>query len=111
MPNQSLPPVPEVAPAEAYRLLTTDGSAILLDVREPDEYAAAHVSGARLLPLGSLAAGMADLPPTETIVVICRSGRRSAEAVRQLQQAGFERPLNLTGGILAWREAGLPVME
>ena len=107
-------PVPEIGPDEAQRLIA-DGGAILLDVREPDEYAAAHVADARLVPLGQLAASLTgslnDLPRAGTVVVICRSGRRSAEAVRLLQQAGFERPLNLAGGILAWRAAGLPVVE
>jgi len=103
-------PVPELAPEEAYRMLG-DGGALLLDVREPDEYASVHVSGARLLPLGQLAAGLDGLPHDGTVVVICRSGRRSAEAVRLLQQSGFVRPLNLTGGILAWQAAGLPVVE
>lgn len=111
IPPQSDPtPVPEIAPVDAHRLLAACG-AVLLDVREPDEYAVAHVSGARLLPLGQVAAGLTGLPRAETVVVICRSGRRSAEAVRFLQQAGFARPLNLAGGILAWRAAGLPVIE
>ena len=103
-------PVPEIAPAEASQLLASSG-ALLLDVREPDEYAAAHVDGARLMPLGQVAASLGDLPRDSAVVVICRSGRRSAEAVRVLQQAGFAHPLNLTGGILAWQAAGLPVVE
>lgn len=103
-------PVPEIMPGDARQLLA-GGGALLLDVREPDEYQEAHVDGARLLPLGQLAAGLSDLPRAGTVVVICRSGRRSAEAVRLMQHAGFERPLNLAGGILAWRAAGLPVVE
>jgi rhodanese-related sulfurtransferase len=103
-------PVPELAPADANRLLAA-GEALLLDVRETDEYRTAHVDGAQFIPLGQLATGLTDLPRTDTIVVICRSGRRSAEAIRFMRQAGFERLLNLTGGVLAWRAAGLPVIE
>lgn len=103
-------PVPEITPVDARQFLS-DGGALLLDVREPDEYQTAHVDGAQLIPLGQLPTRLSDLPRTDTVVVICRSGRRSAEAVRLLQHAGFERPLNLTGGILAWRAAGLPVVE
>lgn len=115
-------PVPEIAPADAYALLQA-GAARLLDVREPDEYAAAHVDGAQLLPLGELSARLA-ADPTDVgaalseadrqaapLIVICRSGRRSAEAVRLFQQAGLSDARNLTGGIIAWRAAGLPVVE
>jgi rhodanese-related sulfurtransferase len=118
-PQPSAPhPVPEISPTDAHRLLGERG-ALLLDVREPDEYAAAHVDGARLLPLGQLQAALTpaapavldDLPRAETVVVICRSGRRSAEAVQFLQRAGFADPRNLAGGIIAWRAAGLPVVE
>jgi rhodanese-related sulfurtransferase len=103
-------PVPGIAPADARQLLDA-GDALLLDVREPDEYRSAHVDGARLLPLGQLSASLDTLPRAGTVVVICRSGRRSAEAVRLMQQAGFQHPINLAGGILAWRAAGLPVVE
>jgi rhodanese-related sulfurtransferase len=100
-------PIREIGPAEARRLL--DGGALALDVREPEEFAAGHVAGARLLPLGRLPTGLADLPRDRTIVVVCRSGRRSGEAVRTMQRAGFDDARNLAGGMLAWREAGLPV--
>jgi rhodanese-related sulfurtransferase len=103
-------PVPELSPLDARQLLEA-GDALLLDVREPDEYQTAHVHGARLVPLGQLPAGLTDLPRAGTVIVICRSGRRSAEAVRLMQRAGFEQPVNLAGGILAWRAAGLPVIE
>lgn len=108
--NQPAPsPVPAVEPAEAQRLL--DDGAFALDVREPDEYAAGHVAGARLIPLGQLAQHLQAIPRDRTTVVICRSGRRSGEAVGLLQAAGLTGSLNLTGGMIAWRRAGLPVEE
>lgn len=74
----------------------------LLDVREPDEYAAGHIDGATLIPLGSLQSRAAELPKDRPIVVYCRSGRRSAEAVSQLHALGFDTAVNLTGGYTRW---------
>ncbi len=102
-------PVPAVDPIDARRLLAE--GALALDVREPDEYAAGHVADARLLPLGQVAARLGELPRDRTIVVVCRSGRRSAEATRLLLGAGIADVFNLTGGMIAWRQAGLPVAE
>ena len=99
--------IPQVGPIAAQRLLQQ--GAFALDVREPEEYAAGHIAGARLLPLGQLSSRQGDLPKDQTIVVICRSGRRSGEAVRALQRAGFTTAYNLEGGMIAWRDAGLPV--
>src|SRR5690349_10452761 len=94
--------VPEVAPSTAQDLL--DGGALALDVREPHEYAEGHVAGALLVPPGQLVGKLGELPRSRTIVVACRSGRRSGEAVRTLQAAGFSGVLNLAGGMIAWRE-------
>ncbi|MEB3197787.1 MAG: rhodanese-like domain-containing protein [Candidatus Sericytochromatia bacterium] len=74
----------------------------LLDVREPGEYAAGHVAGATLIPLGQLGGELARLPKEREIAVICRSGARSGRAVALLRQAGFEAH-NVEGGMLAWQ--------
>ena len=108
-PTPGSTPAPAVEPHDAQRLFS--GGALALDVREPDEYAAGHVAEARLLPLGQVGARLGDLPRNRTIVVVCRSGRRSAEATRLLLGAGFADVHNLTGGMIAWRQAGLPVAE
>lgn len=102
-------PIPEVGPDRARCLI--DLGALALDVREPDEYAAGHVAGARLIPLGQLAQRLAALPRDRTIVVVCRGGRRSGEAVQLLRRAGFGTALNLAGGMIAWHAASLPVEE
>ena len=109
MTDSTPPQVPEVDPLRARRLI--DLGALALDVREPDEYAAGHVSGSRLIPLGVLARHLAELPRDRDIVVVCRSGRRSGEAVQQMQRVGFDKAVNLAGGMIAWRAAGLPIEE
>jgi rhodanese-related sulfurtransferase len=77
-------------------------------VREPEEWEAGHVPGARHVPLGQLPDRMGELGRTEPIVVICRSGSRSALATEWLTTAGFDA-VNLVGGMQAWAHAGLAV--
>jgi adenylyltransferase/sulfurtransferase len=96
--------VPEVTPAEAFAQLAGDPTALLLDVREPHEHAIAQVKGARLLPLAYLAQAIPNLDRSRPTFVHCKSGARSARAVRELQAAGFERVWNVSGGILRWSE-------
>ena len=74
---------------------------ILLDVREPWEYAFCNLGG-YLIPLAELEARMAELDQEKTIIVHCRSGQRSQLAVNILQQAGFKHLKHFTGGILGW---------
>lgn len=86
--------------------------ALLLDVREPSEYAAVHAVGAKLMPLGQVGMRLQELEAykDKPIAVICRSGRRSAQAVAILQEAGFTQVVNVQGGTSAWVDAGLPVV-
>lgn len=87
--------------------------ALLLDVREPDEFSAGHAPNAKLIPLGQLGARLQELAEykDKPIVVICRSGRRSGIAVGQLQAAGFTQARNVLGGIQAWEKNGLEVVK
>jgi rhodanese-related sulfurtransferase len=82
--------------------------AAVLDVRQPDEYEWGHVAGAVLVPLGELA-GSLDRVPGGELYVICKSGGRSAAAVRLLAGAG-RVATNVAGGTLAWIDAGHPVV-
>ena len=96
--------VREITPAELAMRLSRADDFDLIDVREPSEAAAERIEGARLIPLGSLGAAIASLDPSREIVVHCRSGKRSADAVRQLQAAGFTRVWSLAGGIMRWND-------
>jgi sulfur dioxygenase len=81
------------------------GEVQIVDVREPDEFNGplGHVQGAKLIPLGSLGAEMKALTQEKPIVVVCRSGARSAQATLLLGKAGFDKVANLAGGMLRWR--------
>jgi len=98
--------IAEITPRDlADRLAGRSGPApLLIDVREPYEADIARIPGARLIPLGELERALPDLDKTRETVVHCRSGMRSARAVRQLQAAGFRKVLNLSGGILRWSD-------
>jgi rhodanese-related sulfurtransferase len=99
--------VPQVDPIEGDRLIA--GGALLLDVREPDEWEAGHANDARHLPLARVPDEHADLPPETPIVVICRAGGRSQKAAEYLRSQGYDAT-NLAGGMRAWSAAGLPVV-
>lgn len=100
------PVVPEIDAAAAAAAVR-DG-ALLLDVREPEEWDAGHAPGALHIPLGQLPQRRPE--PGRRIVVVCRSGRRSAEATRALMAWGYDA-VNLAGGMQAWAAAGLPVED
>lgn len=99
---------PTVTPVEAH-LATASGPALLLDVREPDEWRAGHAPQAHHLPLGQIDDRPLDLPRDRRIITVCRSGRRSAVAAERLSAKGYEA-VDLAGGMVAWSTAGLPVV-
>ncbi len=99
----------EVSPQEAQSRMN-DG-ALLIDVREQNEYQDVHAQGATLLPLSEFAARFSELPKDKELVMICRSGARSAQATQHLLDNGYSTVSNLKGGTLAWQEAGLPTQE
>ena len=80
----------------------------LVDVREPGEYAEAHVPGATLIPMGQLSARMSELDRTATVHVICASGNRSSAMVYLLAASGFDA-VNVAGGTSDWVRSGRPV--
>ena len=95
--------VPEITVKELKEKLDNGGGISVLDVREPYEYEVANI-GARLIPLGELPERLAELDKDETLAIHCRTGARSARAVRLLQDAGFQEVYNVKGGIAAWSE-------
>jgi rhodanese-related sulfurtransferase len=95
-----------ITPEEAQQRIH-DGAA-LVDVRERDEYEAAHVQDATLIPLSEFAARVNELPKDKEVVLICAGGVRSARAAEYASNQGY-KVTNLEGGINAWAAAGLPV--
>lgn len=99
--------VPEVSVEEAHAAVGR--GAVLIDVREPDEYAGQHIPGARLIPLGDVPERIGEIPGEGEVYVHCRLGGRSAKAVEYLIAQGRGNARNVAGGIEAWARAGLPV--
>jgi rhodanese-related sulfurtransferase len=101
--------VKQIGPQEAV-LLFNHEDALVLDVREQSEWADGHIAKAKHIPLGQLKNRVADLEKfkDKPIVAVCRSGNRSAHACGLLKKAGFENLHNLSGGMQAWEQAGLP---
>ena len=93
--------------------LIADSNVVILDVRKADEFAEGHINGAVLIDQFQsyfMEQAAAKLPKEKTIAVYCRSGRRSANAAGKLADAGY-KCVNLKGGILAWKEANMPVIK
>ncbi|MBT0961248.1 rhodanese-like domain-containing protein [Denitromonas iodatirespirans] len=101
----------EVSPEDARRLI--QGGAVVLDVREPEEFAAGHLPGALHIPRGMLEFRLAGIPelndPRRTIVVYCKTSGRAALATVVLQRMGVSHAVSLAGGFDAWAASGLPV--
>ena len=83
--------------------------ALILDVREDEEWAAGHIPAAIHVPLSQLPSRLGELDLGRAYMTVCRSGRRSATAAAQLEAAGVE-VANIAGGMKAWETAGLPVV-
>jgi rhodanese-related sulfurtransferase len=98
----------EVSVDEASQL--RDAGAFMLDVRQPDEWAAGHIEGATLIPLGELANRVAEVPADRQIVVVCRSGNRSAQGRDILLGAGLPSVTSMAGGMNDWSGSGKPVV-
>jgi rhodanese-related sulfurtransferase len=99
-----------IQPEALQQRLETDDDVVLVDVRSAEEYAHdGHIAGSRLLPLFTVPLRYHELPKDKPIVCVCRSGARSQVACEQLKQLGFTNTINLQGGLIGWRRAGLPV--
>ena len=94
--------VPLIQPVTLKGMMASPVRFILVDVRRPEEFAAGHIEGAVLMPLDNLAATYAQLPRDVKLVVYCRSGHRSAQAVAFLREHGYSHVASLDGGFLAW---------
>ena len=96
--------VKEMTPVEFAARAEAAGAPLLLDVREDWELEIARVDGVLHIPMGDVPARLPEIDPEREIVVMCRSGGRSAQVARFLEQQGYARVWNLAGGILAWSD-------
>jgi rhodanese-related sulfurtransferase len=101
--------VTELSPDEVHRLLR-ERRILLVDVREPDEFAAGRIAGALLCPLSTLDAACLPIDGSRHVVFQCGSGKRSLSAARAYLEAGAPRASHLAGGIAAWTAERLPVI-
>lgn len=95
-------PISQYTPQQLQQRLEEQASPVLLDVREPHEFAYAQIPGSVLIPLQQLPQRLDELPMDKDIVVICHHGMRSQQACNFLQASGYQRLFNLKGGIDAW---------
>lgn len=101
----------EISVETGRELLQKGFDGILLDVREKDEHAWAHLEGCRLAPLSEFMSHLDDLPRDRPYLVYCKMGQRSSHAAAMMVEAGFPDVTNLQGGIVAWLEANGPVVQ
>ena len=92
----------EISPADAQTLLS-EGKAKLIDVREPWEFATAHIEGGILMPMGEVPArAHQELDPDDRLLILCHHGARSLSVTNWLRQQGFDAAQSVAGGIEAW---------
>jgi rhodanese-related sulfurtransferase len=104
--DHARPRVPEVEPAEAAQLV--DEGAVILDVRDSDEFSQGRAKGAFHIPFGALGERLGEVPSDRPVIVVCRSGGRSYQAAQTLAKRGYSS-MSLAGGLHAWCDDGLPV--
>lgn len=91
-----------VTAREGEKMAEQQKELVLLDVRQPEEYAAGHIPGSLLIPLPELESRLSELDKDKQYLVICRSGRRSITACNIMNYYGFDKLYNMMGGMLAW---------
>lgn len=84
---------------------------LIIDVREPYEFDAGHIEGAKLIPLGTVAERIGTYNKNQEIILVCRSGNRSEQAYQLLTKMGYTNLKNVTGGMLAWEQINGPIKK
>ncbi len=97
----------EISVAQASQ--RRDQGAFILDVREPAEWVQIHIPGATLVPLGDLPSRLQEVPKDRDVIVVCRTGHRSAQGRDVLRSAGYTRVTSMAGGVTEWQAQGLPI--
>lgn len=98
----------EISVVSAYEKY--NAGTFILDVRQPDEWAAGHIPNATLIPLGELESRLSEVPTDREVVIVCRSGNRSGQARDLLKNAGFTNVTSMAGGMNLWATSGYPVV-
>jgi rhodanese-related sulfurtransferase len=101
-----------ISPVESTQMINHD-DALVLDVREMNEYSEGHILNSVHIPLTNLKNRMGEIEKhkTKKVIVACRSGHRSSHACANLKKSGFEQVFNLRGGVMAWQNANLPLIK
>lgn len=101
-----------VSPAQSTQMINRE-NALILDVRENNEYGEGHIINSLHIPLSNLKTRLSDLEKhkAQKVIVACRSGHRSSQACANLKKEGFEQVFNLSGGVMAWENANLPLVK
>lgn len=99
-----------VTPLQATLLINRE-DAVIVDVREHHEFTAGHLPNSRHIPMGAVEKRLGEIEKhkSKPVIVVCQSGNRSSSTCNALRKGGFEKVYNLSGGMLAWEQAGLPV--
>lgn len=97
------------APELAQRLDKQPDDIHVIDVREINEFTNGTMPGAKAMPMASVPVRLNELQQDKELVIICRSGARSAQVCMFLQQQGFDKVFNLRGGLMSWARLGLPI--
>ena len=104
------PSLPSLNALELSEKLKGGKQAVVLDVRQPEEYREGHIAGSKLIPLGELNNRMSELPKNKEIICVCASGSRSRSATKFLVDAGYNA-FDMQGGMFMWQRAQLPVKK
>jgi rhodanese-related sulfurtransferase len=93
--------------------LINQGKAVVIDVREPEEFAGGHLRDAKNIPLKELSKRVGELGKfkSKTAIIVCQNGSRASQAASQLKSAGFAEVYSLDGGLASWQAQGLPVAK
>lgn len=99
-------------PATAVQLINRE-RAVVVDVSEPEEFAAGHIGGAKNVPVGELEKKLAATVKNKTLplILVCATGARSSRALAEVKKLGYEQAQALGGGLKAWKDANLPVQN
>ena len=105
----SRPVSSNMTPVQAHEWLQGKNPPQLIDVRNPDEFQTGHIAGAKLIPLGELEGRLGDIDKGKPVLLYCLAGVRSQKAADLLNRHSFQNVFQITGGVKAWREVGLPL--